>query len=502
MEEWKKNQKKSRKSEQDWDVVLIGSDDVQVPCSKQTLRTHSPVFKKMFMNKEQDCFNLEYPGAVIEVVVNYGYVGKVELDLLQSGAVSTDDEVRSLVQVLSFSRRFEMPDVAKYMEKKIGKFVFQKKEFGFVCAILSELWNQGENEGPFWDLFFKISIRKPEECLLPKQEAQCNKGAVVLHPRLLVDILAQIDDQIVAVKCLQKWEQTSKQEDEISKNLMNAAKRVDLKQLAYPQLTKLFENGASSLFPMERLLEALLHVGNNPKAETGQTSHPTCKSGLLCVTGSGMKDVDGYYHQPLTSVSEDSMFVKLGSNGSLILLCVVWRPEQSTWTICVKNENSTSMYKASNESPKPTKDADIQLPFNSWESSDGAPSTLIMTMIETPRSWPPKAGQKLFQAERKPTGAAYAAASPNYRSPFSHQANIETPGPSQFSYPLGATTGPFVYGQPFQAETTPTGAANTASPSNNCSPFFSHHQANVETPGPSRFLSPLGPTTGSFVYGQ
>lgn len=365
-----------------FDTILVGTDNVEVACTKFMLAARSPIFKRMFFGgfQEQRSYRicLDYPSVVLKVLIKYCYSDEVDLDLILDAESLTDDEAISLVQLRLAARYFELHDVANHIEKEIGESVFQNKESGCVCAILSELMNRIDDEGPFWDMFFQMVIQQPEECLLPNCPSESNQGAMVYHPRLLSKLLGKVEDKYVVVRCLQKWFEVTNMEDESSGCLLDVAKGVDLKRLSPWELSKL---KPSPIFPMERIFEAFVHHGSCTKIQKMRSTDR-----VVYVSGSGVKCLDGYYHEPSTTYPAPSnIYRKEGAYGELAChFEIKLSLNEDNWTISVipKDDDCVplKMYKAFD---KQTARKDAMPPFKCWKCVEGTDPTPLVAMMDT-----------------------------------------------------------------------------------------------------------------------
>ncbi|KAL3934724.1 MAG: hypothetical protein SGBAC_009624 [Bacillariaceae sp.] len=363
------------------DITLVGTDSLEVPCNKFMLGTRSPIFKKMFFAgfQEKNKVCLDYPSVVLKVLVKYCYSDEVDLGLIlvHEDESLTDQEATTLVQLRDAARYFELLDVANQFEKEIGDLVFQDKQTGCVCAILSELMHRIDDEGPFWDVFLQLAIHKPEECLLPKSPSEVNQGAMACHPLLLAKLLDMLDDTNVVVRCLAKWFDNASIEEEYNESLVKISKEVDLKELSLVQLSTI---EPSPLFPMPRIYEALIYHGKRAEAqEQGSINN------VVYVSGSGVKGLNGYYYQPFFIFS--NTYQKEGMYGEIAChFEVKCLPRDAKWTISVipkeKNSVPLNMYEALSTET-------VQPPFKRWECVEGAGPAPLVVMINT-RSPVPK----------------------------------------------------------------------------------------------------------------
>ncbi|KAL3931776.1 MAG: hypothetical protein SGBAC_011150 [Bacillariaceae sp.] len=360
------------------DTILLGSDSLEVPCNKFVLGLRSPIFKKMFFAgaQEQQRAPLNYPSVVLKVIVKYCYSDEVDLGLLCVGEAETftDQEAITLVQLRDAARYFELYHVANYIEKEIGESVFQDKESGCVCAILSELMHRIDDEGPFWDMLLQVVIQKPKECLLPNCPSEANQGAMGCHPRLLAKLLGKVVDKYVVVKCLERWFDDACIEEECNANLVEVSNGVNLKDLSPFQLSTI---EPSPLFPMARIYEALVHQCQRAKAQ-----EPQVISTVVYVSGAGGKGVDGYYYQysPMFGSTSDTYYKEGIHGGVACHFEVKWRLVDSTWAIyMVPKENGSVpliLYEAGATGT-------VQLPFKFWECVEGAEPAPLVAMIES-----------------------------------------------------------------------------------------------------------------------
>jgi len=368
------------------DITLVGTDNAEVPCTKFVLATRSPIFKKMFFGgfqeQQSDRAYLDYPSVILKILVKYCYSDEVDLDFILEAECLTDQEAISLVQLRDAARYFELNDVANHIEREIGEAVFQNKETGCVCAILSELMNRIDDEGPFWDMFLQLVIHKPEECLIPNGPSETNQGAMVCHPRLLSKLLDKVADKYVVVRCLQKWFEDGCMEEESNADLLQVSKNIDLKELSPCQLSSI---KPSPLFPMARIYEAFVHHGARTKAPQSQGTNS-----VIYVSGSGVKAVNGYYYN-VSSIfpSTFHLYQKEGMYGEM--KChfeVKLSSEDCKWTISAipKGYNSVPlhMYEASS-----TEGA--QPPFKFWKCVEGTEPAPLVAMIDTTSPLPKSA---------------------------------------------------------------------------------------------------------------
>lgn len=379
------------------DTILLGSDSLEVPCNKFVLATRSPKFKKMFFAgaQEKQRAPLDYPSVVLKILVKYCYSDEVDLGLICVGEAETftDQEAITLVQLRDAARHFELYDVANYIEKEIGESVFQDKESGCVCAILSELMYRIDDEGPFWDMLLQVVIQKPGECLLPNCLSEANQGAMACHPRLLAKLLNKVVDKYVVVKCLEKWFDDACIEEECNANLVEVSKGVDLKKFSPLQLSTI---EPSPLFPMAIIYEALVHQCQRAKAQ-----EPQSISNVVYVSGSGVKGVDGYYYQYSTIFgSTSNTYYKEGMHGGVAChFEVKWRLVDSTWAIYVVPKENESvpliLYEAGATGT-------MQLPFKFWKCVEGAEPAPLVAKIESPSPLPNQLPKQLPNQLPKP----------------------------------------------------------------------------------------------------
>ncbi|CAJ1965251.1 unnamed protein product [Cylindrotheca closterium] len=432
------------------DVVLVGTDNLEIPCTKFVLATRSPVFKKMFFAGFQDKERapLDYPSVVLRVLVKYCYSDEIDLDLiLKNDECLTDQEAIALIQIRDAARYFELFAVANNIENQIGESVFHLKDTRCVCAILSELMHRIDDEGPFWDMFLQLVIHKPDECLLPKGPSEANQGAMACDPRLLAKLLDLVTDKDVVVRCLQKWfEDASSIDDESNANLLEVSKRVDLKELSPLQLSAI---KPSPLFPIARIYEAFVHHGKQAKAPK-----PQSLNNVIYVSGSGVKGLDGYYYRPSsTCPSVPNMYQKEGKYAEMAChFELKWLPVDRKWIISMKTKDKNSvplnMYEA-----YPTEDTETtQPPFKFWKCVEGAEPAPLVTMIDTPSPLPkhlPKPPSPARSPQAPTQSAGFRTFRPNAFSFGSISQPIEPTRPDGFSF--GSVTQPIrVDGSPSQ----------------------------------------------------
>eukprot|EP00980_Cylindrotheca_fusiformis_P031342 scaffold26203_cov127-Cylindrotheca_fusiformis.AAC.1 len=100
---WKSDTLAALEDEALHDIRLLGTDNVEIPCTKFALATRSTIFKKMFFGdfKERDSelVSLNYCSTVLKVLVKYCYSDELDLDLILDAESLTDKEAMLLVEL-------------------------------------------------------------------------------------------------------------------------------------------------------------------------------------------------------------------------------------------------------------------------------------------------------------------------------------------------------------------------------------------------------------------
>jgi hypothetical protein len=374
------------------DVRLLGTDNVEIACTKFMLASRSPVFKKMFFGefreRDSDRVSLNYCSTVLKVLVKYCYSDELDLDLILDAESLTDKEAMLLVQLRDAANYFELQEVADHISKEIGESVFHNDEMGCVCAILAELTMRIDDKGAFWDMFLQLAINKAEECLLPKDFPKANNGSMICPPRLLRKILENVDDTFVVVRCLQKWfGEENKEKDEEGKlnkekqALLDIAKRLDLKRLTPSQLSDI---KPCSVFSMEQLYAAFVHHGSIPLTPSSPLPVSPNKC-VVYVSGAGVQCLNGSYESPfLVQGKKGAYFVKKGTYGGHGCNFTVQR-NKNKWTIFIIPSGGTalSMYQESScGSSGATEHKQKNIPFTFWKCLDGKAPAPYVAMID------------------------------------------------------------------------------------------------------------------------
>jgi hypothetical protein len=409
---WKSDMLDALDDETLHDVRLLGTDNVEIACTKFMLASRSPVFKKMFFGefreRDSDRVSLNYCSTVLKVLVKYCYSDELDLDLILDAESLTDKEAMLLVQLRDAANYFELQEVADHISKEIGESVFHNDEVGCVCAILGELTMRIDDEGAFWDMFLQLAVNKAEECLLPKDFPEANNGAIICPPRLLRKILEKVDDTFVVVRCLQKWfgEENKEKDDEGKPNtekqpLLDIAKRLDLKRLTTSQLSKI---KPCSVFSMQQLYEAFVHHGSIPLTPSSVSPY-RC---VVYVSGAGVQCLNGFYESPF-GVKKGVYFVKKGTYGDLdCTFTVQMNFESKKWTISIipsgENDVALTMYEESScgSSRAPLVGMQKNTPFTFWKCLDGKAPAPYVAMIDLSSRPPQKPARVEVGRQIKP----------------------------------------------------------------------------------------------------
>ena len=110
----------------------MGTDDsTEIPPTKFLLAIQSPVFERMFFGdfgeRHQDKVRLDYPSAVLKVLVHYCYSNEIVLpDLIYTKDDPTqfsDEEAVLMVQLRAAANYFELIDLYKKTSEELGKLI-------------------------------------------------------------------------------------------------------------------------------------------------------------------------------------------------------------------------------------------------------------------------------------------------------------------------------------------------------------------------------------------
>mmetsp|Transcript_35701 Transcript_35701/g.86398 ORF Transcript_35701/g.86398 Transcript_35701/m.86398 type:complete len:394 (-) Transcript_35701:73-1254(-) len=360
------------------DLSIVGTDGGEIACNKAFLAVRSPVFKAMFFGEfkeaQADRCNLDYHSLVISIVVKYCYCDEVDLSLILQQDRSVSEEGAFLIQLRDASKRYYLDKVVMEVETKIGELVFQEEKCRYPCALLTELLRYGETNSPLWEVLTQFAVRRPMECFGPKQEKEDDNGIPDCSPGVLANVLGMIEETDVVVRCLQEWA-ARECENDISGNadmanqaLLNIAKDIDLQQLSSYQLSQLHP---CSLFPMERLFEALVHKCS--QSETDDESSTEVTSRLL-VSGSGIDCLNGFYEQgDYIGPYRSGFFYKIGEYGGESCMFVIykepcWKPK---WLFSMSTQNYRKFHLDLELCQVNFYEApyieDGKVPFNTWE---------------------------------------------------------------------------------------------------------------------------------------
>ncbi|CAJ1953634.1 unnamed protein product [Cylindrotheca closterium] len=386
---WKDEMMNAMNEESFFDCHLIGSDGVEVPCVKVFLATQSEYFKTLlfgeFKEQESGRCNLNYPSNIIRVVVKFCHSGDMDLNLILDAVGLRETEINRLVELRDAGRYFQLDEVVAGAEKVIGNVVFRNRDVKCACVVLAELISRGEDEGPFWDVFFRYVIENPMPCFCPDYKFQGSTSVASFHPtpHLLARVLEGIDNNNVIVQCIKSW---ATQETNIYRTsteteqepLKAISKRVDLKSLSTLQLSKI---QPCSFFPADRILEAFVYHGSlseDPVPILDLTS-------VIYVSLAGEEGLEGFY-QP--HPYRDNHFFKRGEHeGVLCEYEISFNPVDNRWSISVYTEKklghsehllqarkSSLLYRTSTSSSE-------DVPFNDWGCLEGTePAPFVTTL--------------------------------------------------------------------------------------------------------------------------
>eukprot|EP00980_Cylindrotheca_fusiformis_P015961 scaffold4683_cov112-Cylindrotheca_fusiformis.AAC.2 len=392
---WKSDMLAAFEDETLHDIRLVGTDNMEIPCSKFVLATRSMIFKKMFFGdfkeRNSDLVSLNYCSTVLKVLVKYCYSDELDLDFILDAESLTDNEAMLLVELRDAAKYFEIPEVANHIAKKLGESVFHDGQLGCVCAILTELTVRVDDEGAFWNMFEQLVTKRADECLFPKDSLVANQGVTLFSPRLLRKILENVSDTYVAVCCLKKWFRNAKETgDDVNESsadiqaLMALSKRLNLTSLSLQQLSKI---EPCSVFSMQRLYEALVYHGAHPTPQ--RLFFPP--STFVYVSGAGVECLNGYYLYAMNCGF--GKFFKYDKYGDLRCECTIEVDSASkTWAINVTPYPANGldkitplkMYEHISDGSIPEgKEKEYKIPFNCWKCLDGkAPAPYVAMILD------------------------------------------------------------------------------------------------------------------------
>jgi len=291
------------------DVVLVGTDGVEVPATKYLLAARSPHFKRSFLGHFREStehhgsrVELPFPSAVLKALVYSCYSDEIDLSILLgqeitgSPSILTDDHAVLLVKLRAAAVYLEFPEVLANATNVLATRVLsnQPNSAGCVCAILGELFAQGESESPLFQVMMAVVEAKPRECLL--LASQNNSSGIQSCPLEVVSkILERAIDPFVACKCLEHLycnvmsDATGYNDsDNVVALLRELAGKIDLTCMATEDLATI---QAGALFSSDDLLAAhVAKVGSREKTQEVASPLP-----FVLVVGAGEECVNGIY---------------------------------------------------------------------------------------------------------------------------------------------------------------------------------------------------------------
>lgn len=364
------------------DVMLTGTDHVDVPATKAVLAIRSPVFKRMFFGGFQetngDRVALDYPSLVLKVLVKYCYSDELDLDMIYTDNACdglTDEEAVLMVQLRDAANYFELPELHLSISNELGESICQKGENMCVCAVLSELFVRGETEGPLWTILVYILDAEPGKCLLP--ESEWNHGVASCSALLLFKILTPSVEPFAAVKAIQQWNQinsTQASTDDLA-TLQKMADAVEIDSMPSNQLAQIKPCG---LFAMEKLHQAFVQRGSMEQGveSTSVSLKAMTRPNQLLVAhiqGAGIESVNGFYKD--TGNLFGINFSKSGLYGDVLSIFELTYTEDKTWQVRVRAQEQTFHQFVLYESCSVEK---CNAPFAAWHCRDGkAPTPYI-----------------------------------------------------------------------------------------------------------------------------
>mmetsp|Transcript_28459 Transcript_28459/g.69033 ORF Transcript_28459/g.69033 Transcript_28459/m.69033 type:complete len:454 (-) Transcript_28459:127-1488(-) len=445
---WKDDILNAMSEESFFDCHLIGSDAVEVPCSRVFLATQSLYFKTLFFGefKEQESgrCHLNYRSNIIRVLVKFCHSGDVDLSLVLDQAGLRETEISLLVELRDAGRYVQLDKVVNCTEKEIGDVVFRNRDVQCACVVLTELMIRGEDEGPFWDIFFRYVVENPMSCFCPYFKFKGSTCVATFHPapHLLARVLEEINDTYVIVRCIQAWETQESNMNRTStdaeqESLKAVSKRVDLKALSTLQLSKV---QPCSFFPADRILEAFVHHGSLSKSSVAHLD----LTSVIYVSVAGEKGLEGFYQPHPFS---DNRFYKRGEHGGVPCEYEIFiNPIDTRWSILMytggplhhsehshQAGRSRLLYKTSESSSK-------DIPFNDWECLEGTEPAPFVTTLDRWSERKTASGFRFGSAGSIPNATEHAFSG----SPFggSFRSSSTRPSSSDFSFGAAAVQSP------------------------------------------------------------
>lgn len=350
------------------DVMLVGTDGLEVMAVRSILAMRSNFFRKLFFGNFSESSSpqvqLGYSSNVIKAVVEYSYTDEIKTAFEN---LTFEETARSMVGLVAAGNYFELSGL-QLRAYKLSCLMMDEYP-ALACAVLDEVSINNETK-ELGRVALGIIRLRPESSLLPPDAY--GLGVQSLGPAAMEQVMSDSEIQTSELSlfmCLKKWAEyntpvqqqasndtssittrtTTRRQEERREAARNMAHHIDFSKIAPSVLSTTVQS--SGLVPTELLLKAYTKQALHAERKGIINGKMRCTlneatSGSVMVQGAGLASVNGMYNS-CNSPNDPLRYSRRGSmpgfgRGTYVLQTWVLQDDSKKWFLSFVQNNVAS----------------------------------------------------------------------------------------------------------------------------------------------------------------